>query len=51
MRAPVTVCQYEQWRTEGGALGVSNPPPSRNSEVLSKLSRIPSSVENTSVTT
>jgi hypothetical protein len=36
-----------QWRTEGG-LGGSNPP--RNSEVLTKLSRIPSSVENTSVT-
>jgi hypothetical protein len=28
-----------------------NPPPPRNSEVLTKLSRIPSSVENTSVTT
>ena len=33
----------------GGGLGVFNPP--RNSEVLTKLSRIPSSVENTSVTT
>jgi hypothetical protein len=32
-----------------GGLGF-NPPP-RNSEVLTKLSRIPSSVENTSVTT
>jgi hypothetical protein len=36
-----------QWRTEGG-LGRSNPP--RNSEVLTKLSRIPCSVENTSLT-
>jgi hypothetical protein len=33
----------------GGSLGVSKPP--RNSEVLTKLSHIPSSVENTSVTT
>jgi hypothetical protein len=40
---------YGQWRTEGGGVGGSNPP--RNSEVLTKLSRIPSSVENTSVTT
>jgi hypothetical protein len=35
-----------QWRIEGGL----NPPP-QNSEVLTKLSRIPSSVENTYVTT
>jgi hypothetical protein len=34
----------------GGVLGGSTPPP-RNSEVLTRLSRIPSSVENTSVTT
>jgi hypothetical protein len=40
---------WRQWRTEGG-LGVSNPP-TRNPEVLKKLSRIPSSVKNTSVTT
>jgi hypothetical protein len=40
-----TMCQ---WNTGGG---VSNPPPHRNSEVLTKLSQIPSSVENTSVTT
>jgi hypothetical protein len=39
---------HMQWRTEGGGLGGSNP--SRNSEVLTKLSRKPSSVENTSVT-
>jgi hypothetical protein len=39
---------YNQWRTEG--LGGSTPPPPRNSEILTKLSRIPSSVENTSVT-
>ena len=39
---------YVQWRT-GGGFGVLKPP--RNSEVLTKLSRIPSSVENTSVTT
>jgi hypothetical protein len=38
----------DQWLTEVG--GVQTPPP-RNSEVLTKLSRIPSSVENTSVTT
>ena len=35
----------------GGFEGVQTPPPPRNSEVLTKLSRIPSSVENTSVTT
>jgi hypothetical protein len=34
-----------QWRTEG--VGVQPP---RNSEVLTKLSRIPCSVESTSVT-
>jgi hypothetical protein len=34
-----------QWRTEGGFGGLKPPPP-RNSEVLTKLSRIPSSVEN-----
>ena|SRR5215510_961812 len=34
---------------QGGGLGDSTPP--RNSEVLAKLSRIPSSVENTYVTT
>jgi hypothetical protein len=38
-----------QWRTEGEVLGGSNPPP-RNSKVLTKLSQIPSSVENTSLT-
>jgi hypothetical protein len=35
--------------TRGGGLGVSKPP--KNSEVLTKLSRIFSSMENTSVTT
>jgi hypothetical protein len=35
----------------GGGFGGFKPPPLRNSEVLTKLSRIPSSVENTSVTT
>jgi hypothetical protein len=40
----------QQWRTEEG-FGGFEPPPLRNSEVLTKLSRIPSSVENTSVTT
>jgi hypothetical protein len=34
----------------GGCLGGSTPPPPRNSKVLTELSRIPSSVENTSVT-
>jgi hypothetical protein len=34
-----------------GGVGVQPPPPPRNSKVLTKLSRIPSSVENTSVTT
>jgi hypothetical protein len=33
-----------------GGFGGSNPPPPINSEVLKKLSQIPSSVENTSVT-
>jgi hypothetical protein len=37
----------DQWRTEG-VWGVQT---SRNSEVLTKPSRIPCSVENTSVTT
>jgi hypothetical protein len=37
-----------QWRTEGGGVQEFKPP--RNSEVLQKLSRIPSSVEYTSVT-
>jgi hypothetical protein len=35
----------------GGVCGVQTPPSPRNSEVLTKLSRIPSFVENTSVTT
>jgi hypothetical protein len=39
-----------KWGTEGGFRGVQPPPP-WNSEVLPKLSRIPSSVEYTSVTT
>jgi hypothetical protein len=34
-----------QWRTEGGFKGGFNPHPTRNTEVLKKLSRIPSSVE------
>jgi len=34
---------------KGGVWSVQTPP--RNSEVLTKLSRIPSSVENTSITT
>jgi hypothetical protein len=48
--------EYRTCHSEGcttlayrGGLGVQ--PPVRNSEVLTKLSRIPSSVENTSVTT
>jgi hypothetical protein len=51
----------EGWRRSVGLSGVptgvggikppSLPPPSRNSEVLTKLSRIPSSLEYTSVTT
>jgi hypothetical protein len=40
-----------QWLTAGGgAVWGFNPPPPRNSEVLTKLSRIPSSMENTFVT-
>jgi hypothetical protein len=39
---------HNQWRAERGVWGVQTPP--RNSEVLTKLSRIPSFVENTSVT-
>jgi hypothetical protein len=41
--------ETKQWHTEGGVWGGSNSP--RKSEVLTKLSRIPSSMENTSVTT
>jgi hypothetical protein len=40
-----------QWRTEGMVWGVQPPPPPEGSEVLTKLSRIPISVENTSATT
>jgi hypothetical protein len=36
----------DQWRTEGGG----QIPPPRNSEVLTKLSQIPSSMEYTSIT-
>jgi hypothetical protein len=39
-----------QWRTAGG-FGGFKPTNPRNSEVLTKLSRIPSTVDNTSVTT
>jgi hypothetical protein len=42
---------FSQWRNEGRVWGVQQPPPPPNSEVLTKLSRIPSSVENTSATT
>jgi hypothetical protein len=35
----------------GEGVGGSNPPSPRNSEVLTKLNRIPNFVENTSVTT
>jgi hypothetical protein len=38
-----------QWRIEGGS-GVIDPPP-RNSKAFTKLSRIPCSMQNTSVTT
>jgi hypothetical protein len=44
---------HSQWGTDGSGewgWGFKSPPP-RNSYVLTKLSRIPSSVENTSVTT
>jgi hypothetical protein len=41
-------CGGMQWRTEGRVWGVQTP---RNSKVLPKLSRIPSSVEYTFVTT
>jgi hypothetical protein len=40
-----------QWRTEGGFVGGGGFRPPRNSEVLTKLRRIPSSVENSSLTT
>jgi hypothetical protein len=41
---------WPQWRTGGGGGGeVGESPSPRKSEVLTKLSRIPSSVENTSV--
>jgi hypothetical protein len=42
-------CDFDQWVPRGG--GGSTPASTRNSEVLTKLSRIPSSMENTSVTT
>jgi hypothetical protein len=48
----VALYQFPSLKTvayRGRCLGGSNPP-TRNSEVLTKLSRIPSSVENTSVT-
>ena len=41
----------QQWRTGGVCVCVCLNTPPRNSGVLTKLSRIPSSVENTSVTT
>jgi hypothetical protein len=46
------VIGYKQWRTERGG-GGSNLPPlrPRNSEVLTKPSQIPSSVENISLKT
>ena len=44
----LSVYIQKQWRTEGG-FRMFNPP--RNSEVLTKLIRIPISAENTSVTT
>jgi hypothetical protein len=45
------IVSHLQWHTERGGRGVGgfNPLP-RNSEVLTKLSRIPSSMENTSIT-
>jgi hypothetical protein len=43
-------CQGSQWHTGGVSNPSPPPPPSRNSKVLTKLSWIPSSVENTSVT-
>jgi hypothetical protein len=42
--------RLNQWRTEGVGWGVQTPFP-RNSEVLTKLSRISSSLENTFVRT
>jgi hypothetical protein len=42
-----TSLNWSQWRTEGGF----KPRPPENSEVLTKLNRIPSSLENKSVTT
>jgi hypothetical protein len=41
--------RFYQWRTEGG--GFNHSPSPRNSDVLTKLSQIPSSVEYTSITT
>jgi hypothetical protein len=38
---------WQQWRTEGGFGGFKKP---RNFEVLTKLSRIPNSIEYTSIT-
>ena len=50
LRTPVILYTPVAYRGAGGFGGVQTPP-SRNSEVLTKLNRIPSSVENTSVTT
>jgi hypothetical protein len=39
---------YIHWHTQRGVWGVQTPPPRNYSEVLTKPSRIPSSVENRS---
>jgi hypothetical protein len=52
MRLDLVNYEINHWRTEGGGeVRLFKLPPPRNSEVFTKLSRIPSSLENTSVTT
>jgi hypothetical protein len=43
-------CEIVHWRSVAYRWGGVQPPPPRNSEVLAKLSRTLSSVQNTSVT-
>jgi hypothetical protein len=50
-RRNISKNSYIQAMAYRWGLGRFNPPPPRNSEVLTKQSRIPSNVVNTSVTT
>jgi hypothetical protein len=50
LRKPSKVLFLRSLAYRGGR-GLKHPPPPRNSEVLTNLSKIPSSVKNTTVTT